>query len=148
MRKFGHDGLHLRSMTAESEEEVLAANRAFYSAFASRQIDAMGTLWATELPVACIHPGWDCLHGREAVLSSFEAILSFPHSPKIRPTDESIVMLGDSAFVTCIERIGDAELLATNIFYREQGQWKIVHHHASPLGRRGATEPPARDRLN
>ena len=45
------------------EEAVLAANEAFYRAFAARDFAAMDALWAAEAPVACIHPGWDALVG-------------------------------------------------------------------------------------
>src|SRR5438128_8412277 len=44
-------------MTA-TEREVLEANAAFYAAFAQRDADAMDALWAREVPVACLHPGW------------------------------------------------------------------------------------------
>ena len=39
------------------EHAVLAANAAFYRAFAERDVDAMDALWARSIPVACIHPG-------------------------------------------------------------------------------------------
>ena len=47
------------------EEAVLAANEEFYRAFAARDLAAMDALWAQETPVACVHPGWDALVGRD-----------------------------------------------------------------------------------
>ena len=35
---------------------VLAANQAFYAAFARRDTAAMDDLWARETRVACLHP--------------------------------------------------------------------------------------------
>ncbi|TMA07756.1 MAG: DUF4440 domain-containing protein, partial [Deltaproteobacteria bacterium] len=61
-------------MTA-AEREVLEANAAFYAAFTQRDADAMDVLWAREVPVACLHPGWEPLSGREEVVSSWRRIL-------------------------------------------------------------------------
>jgi hypothetical protein len=40
-------------------------------------------------------------------------------------------------YVTCVEVMesGDSKgrILATNIFQKQGGKWKIVHHHASPI---------------
>ena len=62
-------------MTAD-ERAVLAANAAFYRAFAERDVAAMDALWARSVPVACIHPGWQVLNGREAVMASWRGILA------------------------------------------------------------------------
>jgi hypothetical protein len=32
-------------------------------------------------------------------------------------------------------------LVATNVFVREHGQWRLVHHHASALARIPETPP-------
>src|SRR5882724_13163992 len=61
-------------MTA-AEREVLEANAAFYAAFEQRDPEAMDALWAREAPVACLHPGWEPLFGREAVVGSWRRIL-------------------------------------------------------------------------
>jgi len=124
------------------EEDVLAANAAFYHAFAARDADAMTAIWAGRAPVACIHPGWHALRGREAVLASWRAILSGPDSPPITCGEAAAHILGDTAFVVCIERIPAVELVATNVFVREDGAWKMVHHHASGMARGGATAEP------
>ena len=52
-----------------AQEAVLFANEAFYRAFAERDIAAMEQLWAQAAPVACIHPGWSPVVGRERVLA-------------------------------------------------------------------------------
>ena len=51
-----------------ARDAVLFANEAFYRAFADRDIAAMEETWASEAPVACIHPGWSPVIGRERVL--------------------------------------------------------------------------------
>src|SRR5262245_20950687 len=120
-----------------AESEVLAANEAFYAAFSHRDAAAMDGLWAAVAPVACIHPGWDVLTGREEVMESWRAILESPSAPRIRCNRPTAQVLGEAAFVVCLEEISSAaagtELIATNIFAREAGVWKMVHHQAGPV---------------
>ena len=71
------------------EAHVLAANRAFFTAFSKRDPAAMASLWCQRAPVACVHPGWQALHGRDDVLASWEAILSHPESPKVDCSNEA-----------------------------------------------------------
>ncbi len=113
-------------------EAVLFANEAFYRAFADREMAAMEEVWAAEAPVACIHPGWQPLEGREAVLESWRAILSNANSPPIVCRAPRVHMRGEMAFVVCYEDIGGQFLVATNVFVREGRTWRIVHHQAGP----------------
>lgn len=124
-------------------EDVLAANQAFYDAFARRDLAAMERIWAREAPVACTHPGWDALHGRADVLESWRAIIEGGGSPEIRCARARAVVLGDVAFVTCQEIVPGGRLIATNVFVREEGRWLIAHHHAGPLGPVEIEEPRA-----
>jgi ketosteroid isomerase-like protein len=115
--------------------EVLEANEAFYRAFTARDLTAMDAAWARRAPVACIHPGWDVLDGREEVLGSFRAILESGSAPQVSCTLAQAHQLGEVAFVTCHELAGEATLAATNLFVREDGRWRICHHQASPVAR-------------
>jgi ketosteroid isomerase-like protein len=115
------------------EAELLRANQAFYDAFSGRDIEAMDELWAHGTPVACVHPGWPPLHGRDDVMSSWRAILLSGQSPRVRCERAHAVALGASGFVTCLERVDGGTLVATNTFALEDGVWQIVHHHAGPL---------------
>ncbi len=121
-------------MSEGTEAQVLAANRAFYAAFHRRDARAMAALWAIRAPVACIHPGWPPLTDREMVLKSWSDILRNPASPKVQPRGEQALILGPStAMVVLVEVIEDQALAATNVFVREDGDWRLVHHQASPL---------------
>jgi len=112
------------------DAEVLAINGAFYAAFAAGDFAAMDALWACEAPVACIHPGWPPVHGRQNVMSAWRGILQNPPRPAVRPFDERLTMLGDVGMVIGFEAIGNITLVATNVFVREGGTWKMVHHQA------------------
>jgi ketosteroid isomerase-like protein len=116
-----------------AELDVLEANEAFYRAFAARDPGAMARLWAESHPVACTHPGWDVLDGREEVLESWRGILGSEAAPDVSCSRAQARVLGEVAFVTCHEVLPGGRLVATNVFVREGGGWKMVHHQASPL---------------
>ena len=129
-------------MTAE-ERAVLAANAAFYRAFAERDIAAMDALWARDVPAACIHPGWHVLNGRDNVMASWRGILAGV-PPAIRCSDPVARIAGSAAFVVCTESLEAGELVATNVFVREGGEWKIAHHHAGPVATADEDDGPPR----
>ncbi len=113
------------------KDAVLAANEAFYRAFAGGDTAAMETIWASRAPVACIHPGWDALTDRFGVMESWHAILANP--PPVKCGQAEVFLFGDTAFVICEEFILGGLLIATNYFVREDAAWKIVHHHAGQV---------------
>jgi ketosteroid isomerase-like protein len=114
------------------DAEVLFANASFYEAFKVESLAAMDALWARRAPVACIHPGWPALVGRARVMASWKAIFE-SGAPAIRCASAEAHVLGDAAFVTCTELLEDGQLVATNLFAREDGRWRMVHHHAGPV---------------
>lgn len=126
------------------EQTVLSANAAFYAAMAGGDYDAMERLWARAAPVACIHPGWPILLGRQSVMESWRRILATP--PPIAYADAACHAIGETAYVTCLERIGPAVLAATNLFVRERGGWHLAHHQAGHVLETEAVSAPDADR--
>ena len=113
------------------EDDVLAANAAFYDAFSRGDVEAMERLWAERAMVACVHPGRVPLFGRVAVLEGWRLIMTGPERPRITCRNAVVHKLGDeSAFVVCIEVLAGGPLAATNVFVREDGVWKLTQHHA------------------
>ncbi|MCA9678197.1 MAG: nuclear transport factor 2 family protein [Kofleriaceae bacterium] len=121
------------------EREILAANQAFYDAFVHEDADAMDALWARRAPVACVHPGWSALLGRDQVMASWRAIMA-GGAPPIRASRPRVHQVGDVAYVVCDERIDDGRLVATNVFVREDNAWRLIHHHASEVSALAAPE--------
>lgn len=115
------------------EEDVLAANQAFYDAFARRDPGAMDQLWSRRHPVACIHPGWNVLRTRDEVMASWDAIITNRNQSRIVSGGAEAMLFGDTAVVICREFVAGAPLLATNVFVNEDGRWRIVHHHSGPV---------------
>ena len=123
------------------EIEILDANTAFYAAFAARDLSALEALWARRAPVACLHPGWSALRGREEVMASWRSILS-GDAPVVRCAAATAHVMGSAAFVVCLEHLpGGPPLAATNVFVREGGAWRLCHHHAGPVFQTAAEEP-------
>jgi hypothetical protein len=113
-------------------DALLFANEAFYRAFADRDMLAMENVWSETAPIACIHPGWGALSGREQVLESWAAIIANTDSPDIQVHAPVPHLYGDVGFVVCYEEIAGQYLIATNVFVRDGKVWRMVHHQAGP----------------
>jgi ketosteroid isomerase-like protein len=125
-------------------DAVLAANLEFYRAFSGRNLPAMDALWAERAPVTCIHPGWTALCGRDIVLESWRGILANPDSPRVACFDEQVFLHGEVAIVLCEEELEGGTLAASNVFVREDGAWRLVHHQAGQIIQRQPAPRPGR----
>ncbi len=119
-------------------EHVLFANDAFYLAFRERDLDAMERLWSRNVPVICIHPGWNPLTSRVEIMASWQAILGNPDAPRVQCYGGRVFQQGDIASVVCYEQLEGGILVATNNFVMEDDEPKLVHHQASDCA-----DPPA-----
>jgi ketosteroid isomerase-like protein len=127
------------------KDAVLAANLEFYHAFTTGNFAAMNALWSRAAPVLCVHPGWAALNGREAVMQSWRNILANPQPTRVMVHDDQAFLYGEFAVVICEEELAEGHLVATNMFVKEAGSWRIVHHQSSPLvGRPQAARPHRR----
>ncbi len=113
-------------------DAVLFANEAFYRAFSDRDFAALAGQWSREAPVTCLHPGWAVLTGRSDVLQSWKRILAHDESPKVVCRRPQVSMHGETAIVLCYEDVDGELLAATNVFRREDRQWRLVHHQSGP----------------
>lgn len=129
----------------QEHADILFANEAFYLAFQTKDMDAMEDIWARRAPVACTHPGWPSLDGREQVMQSWAAILANPDTRGVEMRGAKAHRCGEAGFVTCYEMIGDSLLAATNVFVREDATWKLVHHQAGPCNMPPADLPEEED---
>ena len=118
---------------AEDARAVLAANRAFYDAFNERDVEAMAELWAQSDDVTCIHPHRAIIEGHQEVMRSWRAILHNPDQPRIVFATEAPRIVGDIGIVAGREVVAGVPIVATNLYRREAGTWKIIHHHGSPV---------------
>ena len=120
-------------------EQVLAANRSFYEAFGSLDIDQMEKVWEHSDDVLCIHPSSDIIVGWPDVRQSWVDIFYNTTLMHFNITNAQVQIRGDCAWVSCHENIstvldgraGNFTVRATNIFTKVDGQWKVVHHHGA-----------------
>jgi uncharacterized protein (TIGR02246 family) len=120
---------------------VAEANEAFYRALSHADLDAMTDLWFPAEWAECVHPGSVSLRGWDAVRDSWRQIFQDGARVAVSLSEVRVRMLGDVAWVSCLERIAtaDAEHIhtslaqATNLFVRHDGRWRMVVHHASPV---------------
>lgn len=115
------------------KDAVLAANAAFYAAFASGAFEELAELWADDDDISCIHPGWPVIIGRAAVIGSWRDILMSPARPRIVCREPYAIVSGDAGRVLCVEFIAPMALAASNHFRRIGGVWRMVHHQSSPI---------------
>jgi ketosteroid isomerase-like protein len=123
-----------------SEDEVREASDRFYAALNSMlegDAGALADIWSHGATVSTLHPiggretGWDEVRG------SFEQVGQLATGGRAEIVDQTIQVVGDVAWEVGVER-GKATLAGeqivieqrvTNIYRREVGGWKIVHHH-------------------
>jgi len=123
-----------------SEDEVRTASAQFYAALDSMMVgDAapLAEVWSHAADVSTMHPiggreaGWDEVRG------SFEQVAQLASGGHGELRDQSIQVAGDMAYEVGIEQgqitlAGEQiaiEHRVTNVYRREAGGWKIVHHH-------------------
>lgn len=124
---------HVTHPAMSETDDVLAANLEFYRAFAASDYPAMNALWARSAPVQCIHPGWPPLAGREAVMRSWRNILTNPQQAGVACHDDQAYLYDGVAVVICEEELPEGNLVASNMFVKEGGRWRMVQHQSSPM---------------
>lgn len=123
------------------EDEVRNASEQFYAAL-NRMLNGdagpLSEIWSHSATVTTMHPiggrdaGWD------TVRKTWEEVARLASDGKVEITDQMIQASGDMAYELGVERgrtkFGGEEIRieqrVTNIYRREAGAWKIVHHHA------------------
>jgi ketosteroid isomerase-like protein len=120
----------------ESPERCEAA---FYAAFEACDLDAMMAVWADDAPLLCVHPGGPALNDRGEVRESWRRI--FQGGGGVRFVLSHLQVTEDARvsvrFVHENIHHGPgyrsvAVVLASNVFVRESGGWRLSAHHASP----------------
>jgi ketosteroid isomerase-like protein len=123
-----------------AEDEVRDASNKFYAALnrmANGDAAPLAGIWSHSATVTTMHPiggrevGWD------QVRKSWEQVAQLTSGGQVKLADQVIQIAGDAAYELGVER-GQLTLAGqqvtidhrvTNIYRREAGAWKIVHHH-------------------
>src|SRR6266566_2399566 len=122
-------------------EAIIEANRAFYQAFESLDLEKMEPIWLRDPKIVCIHPGWRKLTGWGPIMNSWERIFDGIFEMKFELRDLHLIGGGDMAVVVTEENLIQrgyegtmrTQVLATNIYERVGNRWMMVLHHGSPV---------------
>jgi ketosteroid isomerase-like protein len=130
-------------------EAVVEANRKFYLAFESLELENMEKVWLKDRQIVCIHPGWQKLCGWGPVMESWERIFAGVFEMKFELGDVDVIMTGDLAVLVVEENLTQrgydgamkTQILTTNVFERIGNEWFMVMHHGSPVMEPPGSEP-------
>ncbi|MFC3108671.1 YybH family protein [Undibacterium arcticum] len=123
-----------------TEDEVRKASEQFYAALnnmANGDPRPMSDIWSHGATVTAMHPIGGQQVGWDKVRESFQQVAQIASEGRVRLDDQMIQVTGDLAYELGSER-GQAKFggqqvtldhRVTNIYRREAGSWKIVHHH-------------------
>ncbi|MBI3706243.1 MAG: nuclear transport factor 2 family protein [Proteobacteria bacterium] len=120
-----------RAIAKSDRDDVLRVNEAFYDAFSAGDLVALEEIWAVEPPVACIHPRWPALLDRYEIIESFRRVMTMPSPPRPTCVNPRAFVYGDVAMVVGVEVTLRSRHVATNLYRRRRGGWKMIHHHVT-----------------
>ena len=138
--KLAEGKFRLGEQIVSDEAEVREASRQFYAALnrmANGDAGPLADIWSHGAAVTTMHPiggrqvGWDKVRG------SFGQVAKLASEGKVKLANQIIHVAGDMAYELGVER-GQLKLAGqkvsisdrvTNVYRREAGTWKIVHHH-------------------
>jgi ketosteroid isomerase-like protein len=123
-----------------AEEEVLQASEQFYAAldrFLDGDAEPMMEVWSHGPDVTAMHSAPGRQVGWEEVRAAWEQFASLTSGGQVTVHDLLVRVGSDLAYTIGTERIeatlagerGQFEGRVTNIYRREAGGWKMVHHH-------------------
>ena len=132
------------------KDAVREANAGFYRAFESLDVERMEAVWLQVPHIVCIHPGWRPLSGWGPIMHSWERIFDSTFEMKFETSEIQLLVSGDVAIIVVQENLTQrgydgiirSTVLATNVFERAGGEWKMVLHHGSPVAMPADDEPP------
>ena len=120
---------------------MVAANDAFYRAFAAMDYDRMSACWARTAEDVCVHPGWEVMVGWSTIRESWRTIFSNTGYTRIHLSGLEVRVGGALAYVTCVENLmmvaeqltSHSTVASTNIYRQIGAEWLMVLHHGSPI---------------
>lgn len=128
-------------MSAESE--VREASTQFYAALnrmANGDATPLSDIWSHGSSITTMHPIGGRQVGWNEVWESWSQVAGAASDGKVELKDQLIRVVGDVAYEVGTEdaqfKLGGqmvgGRIRVTNIYEKEGGAWKIVHHHTDP----------------
>ena len=118
-----------------TEDEVRQASDQFYAALnrlTQGELAPMLAVWSQAEAVTALHPPGGRAMGRAAVRATWEGLSQSSTHGQVSVSDLLVRCQGDLAYTVGVER-GEGVIpftaRSTNIYRREEGAWKMIHHH-------------------
>ena len=130
-----------------AEEDQLAVEQAsaqFYTALNAMfegETEPMKEVWSHAEDVTYMGPAGEILIGWDRVFAIWETQAAKMLGGKVKPEQTNVTLGKDLAIVNCYE-VGEnfvdgspqrVSIRATNVFRKENGQWKMIGHHTDLL---------------
>jgi ketosteroid isomerase-like protein len=134
-----------RSSSADETKAVERASAQFYAslnAMFTGDAGPMLEVWSRADDVTYMGPGGGITLGWNDVRHAWESQAALKLGGKVEPYGTHVTVGGDLAFTQCVEKGSnlDAEghtvqvsIRATNLFRKENGEWKMIGHHTDLL---------------
>jgi ketosteroid isomerase-like protein len=123
-----------------TEDEVRKASTQFYAAL-QRMLNGdpqpLSDIWSHGPTVTTMHPIGGRQVGWNEVRESWEQVAQGASDGKVELKDQLIRVVGDVAYEVGVEypefklrgEKVSGQIRVTNIYQREAGEWKMIHHH-------------------
>ena len=127
-----------------TENEVRQVSDQFYAALnrmANGDASPMMELWSHSSDVTTMHPLGGREVGWEQVRGPWEQVAAIASGGQVTLSDQLIRVVGDLAYevgteageITLAGQHATFEERVTNVYRRETGEWKLVHHHSDTV---------------
>lgn len=122
------------------KDDVREASEAFYSALNQMlggDASALPGIWVHSQEATAMHPIGGRQVGWDDIRASFERVARSSEGGHVQMTDRLVRVHGDTAYEVGVERaqfsVAGTQLAVnsrvTNVYFRADGNWKIIHHH-------------------
>ena len=97
----------------------------------------MAEVWSHSADVTTMHPVGGRQVGWEEVADSWDGVAGISSNGTVTLKDQHIRVIGDVAYQLGTEHVEmtlagkqiQGALRVTNVYHREDGTWKLIHHH-------------------
>lgn len=123
------------------EDEVRNASKQFYAALnkmVNGSSQSLSDIWSHNSEVTTMHPIGGRQIGWKDVWATWDQTAQVASEGQVKLEDQFIRVVGDMAYEIGVENAGimiagqkiTDQVRVTNIYQKEGGTWKIVHHHS------------------
>ena len=124
-----------------TEDEVRNASNLFYAALnkmVNGSSQSLSDIWSHSSAVTTMHPIGGRQVGWKDVSATWDQTAQVASEGQVKLQDQFIRVVGDMAYEIGVENAGfriagqkvTDQVRVTNIYQKEGGTWKIVHHHS------------------